>query len=283
MKSLKDTYTLCNGVKIPCVGFGTWQIPEGETVINPVKAALSSGYVHIDTAAAYGNETGVGEGIRQSGVDRKDLFIATKLPTGQHGYENTMATFKKSMERLGIETLDLYLVHWPNPINVRDHWRKALQETWRAFEELYEAGKIRAIGLCNSKPHHIEAVLETAKIAPMINQIHLCPGDPQTETVEYCKSKNILIEAYSPLGVGKIFEVPEVAKLAKKYGRTVAQVCIRWSLQQGYLPLPKSVTPSRIAENTQVFDFELENEDIGYLAGLTGCAGYGYDPDSITW
>ena len=190
-----------------------------------------------------------------------------------------MSSFDESMKKLGLDYLDLLLIHWPNPIAFRDHWQKANAETWKAMEELYRAGRIRAIGVSNFRQHHIEELMKTATVAPMVNQIRLCPGDTQDEVVNYCRNRGMLLEAYSPLGVGRVFDVPEMQALAAKYGRSVAQVCIRWSLQRGYLPLPKSVTPSRIADNLKVFDFELEEDDVDMIAGLTGCAGLERDPD----
>ena len=283
MKSLTDSYVLNNGVKIPCVGFGTWQTPEGEVAVSSVKAAIDAGYRHIDTAAAYGNEEGVGKGIRLSGVKRGELFITTKLWNDDHGYESTLKAFDRSMNNLGLDYLDLYLIHWPNPPKFRDRWQTINAETWKAMEELYEAGKIRAIGISNFRPHHIEALMKTAKVTPAANQIRLCPGDIQEDVVAASRKHGMILEAYSPLGVGKIFEVPEVKALAEKYGKSVAQVCIRWSLERGYLPLPKSVTAERIAENAKVFDFELDAEDIEMLANLTGVCGFSTDPDTATF
>lgn len=283
MKSLNDSYVLNNGVKIPCVGFGTWQTPEGEVAVSSVKAAIDAGYRHIDTAAIYDNEEGVGKGIRLSGVKREDLFVTTKLWNDDHGYEATLKAFDRSMNKLGLDYLDLYLIHWPNPPKFRDRWQEVNAETWKAMEELYEAGKVRAIGISNFRPHHIEALMKTAKVAPAVNQIRLCPGDVQEDVVAASRKHGMILEAYSPLGVGKIFEVPEVKALAEKYGKSVAQVCIRWSLERGYLPLPKSVTPERIRENIQVFDFTLSDEDVAFMAGLTGAAGTHTDPDTITW
>ena len=280
MNHQTDTYKLSNGVGVPCIGFGTWQTPDGDVAVNSVRSAIEAGYRHIDTAQAYGNEASVGEGIRQSGIRREDLFITTKLWNMNHSYELVMSTFEESMNKLGLDYLDLFLIHWPNPAAFRDHWEEANAESWKAMEELYEAGKIRAIGISNFRPHHIEALLKTAKIAPMVNQIRLCPGDTQDETVAYCRERNMLLEAYSPLGVGRIFEVREMQQLAEKYGRSIAQICIRWSLQRGYLPLPKSVTPSRIQENLKVFDFELDDDDVQLIADLKGCVGFARDPDS---
>ena len=230
MNHQTDTYKLSHGVGIPCVGFGTWQTPDGDVAVRSVAAAIEAGYRHIDTAQAYGNEESVGKGIRESGIDRKDLFITTKLWNSNHSYKLTMRTFEESMNKLGLDYLDLFLIHWPNPIAFRDHWQEANAESWKAMEELYEAGKIRAIGVSNFRPHHIEEILKTAKVAPMVNQIRLCPGDTQDETVAWCRDHGMVLEAYSPLGIGQIFEVPEMQKLAEKYQRSIAQVCIRWSL-----------------------------------------------------
>ena len=279
MKNINDCYRLSNGVEIPCVGFGTWQTPDGETAVQAVTAALEAGYRHIDTAQNYENEGSVGEAVANSGISRKEIFITSKLNNKAHSYDDTMETFEQTLKNLRTDYLDLFLIHWPNPIKYRDGWQAANAETWRAFEELYKAGKIRAIGVSNFRPHHLEELAKTAEIMPMVNQIRLCPGCTQDEVVEYSRSKGMLLEAYSPLGIGKIFNVPEMQKLAEKYDRSVAQVCIRWSLQNGWLPLPKSVTPSRIAENTKVFDFEISDEDVKLIAGLTGCAGLARDPD----
>jgi diketogulonate reductase-like aldo/keto reductase len=280
MKSLTDTYTLHNGIEIPVVGFGTWQTPNDEIGYNAVLEALKVGYRHIDTAAAYKNEESVGRAIKDSGVKREDIFLTTKVWNGDHGYEATLKAFEESIKKLGTTYLDLYLIHWPNPLAFRDHWREANAGTWQAMEELYEAGKIKAIGISNFRPHHIDALLETAKIVPMVNQIRLCPGDIHHETVNYCVEKNILLEAYSPLGTGKVFEVKALQELAEKYKVSIAKLCLRWSLEKGFLPLPKSVTPERIASNADLFDFAISLEDVELMAGLIGCAGEQRDPDT---
>lgn len=283
MKSLTDYYVLSNGVKIPCVGFGTWQTPDGETAVSAVKAALSAGYRHIDGAAAYHNEESVGEGIKQSGVAREDIFITSKLQNSDHGYESTLKAFDKTIKDLDIDYLDLYLIHWPNPIKFRAQWKQANAGTWKAFEELYKAGKIRSIGVSNFLPHHIDAIMETAEIQPMVNQIRLCPGETQPKVSQYCKDRQILLEAYSPLGTGLVFDVPEMKAFAQKYNKSIAQICIRWSLQMGYLPLPKSVTASRIEQNADIFDFELSAADVTAIAGLTDCCGPTRNPDTTTF
>lgn len=283
MKTLTDGYKLSNAVEIPCIGFGTWQTQDGDIAVSSVLSAIEASYRHIDTAQMYGNEASVGEAVRKSGVDRKDLFITSKLANSEHGYEKTLAAFEETMSKLKMDYLDLYLIHWPNPIAFRDNWQQVNAETWRAFEELYKAGRIRSIGISNFRRHHIEELLKTAEVVPMVNQIRLCPGETQDELVEYCRGKGMILEAYSPLGVGRIFEVPEMQALAKKYDRSIAQICIRWSLQRGYLPLPKSVTAERIKENAQVFDFELDAADVQLIADLEGCVGYSSDPDTTTF
>lgn len=283
MHSLTDAYKLSNGVEIPCIGFGTWQTPDGDVAVASVLSALQAGYRHIDTAQGYGNEASVGTAIKKSGIDRKEIFVTSKLTNSEHGYERTLAAFEETMKKLDMDYIDLFLIHWPNPIAFRSNWQEANAGSWKAFEELYKAGRIRSIGISNFHPHHIEELMKTATVAPMVNQIRLCPGDTQDEVVDYCRSRDILLEAYSPLGVGKIFEVPEMQMLAQKYERSIAQVCIRWSLQRGYLPLPKSVTPARIKENAEVFDFELSADDVQLIADLKGVVGYSTDPDTTNW
>jgi diketogulonate reductase-like aldo/keto reductase len=279
--SLTDTYTLANGVKIPVVGFGTWQTPDGDVAESSVIAALEAGYRHIDTAAIYRNEESVGRGIANSGIPREEIFVTTKLWNDAHGYEAAKVALDDSLERLGLDYLDLYLIHWPNPKAIRETWQKDNAGAWKAMEEALEAGKVRAIGVSNFHPHHIDELLKTAKVVPMVNQIYLSPSDMQRELVAYNEKHNILTEAYSPLGTGKIFEVEELKELAAKYNKSVAQVVLRWSLQHGYLPLPKSVTPSRIKENGEIFDFELSEEDVAFIDTLHGVAGLAANPDEV--
>lgn len=277
----KSTYKLSNGVEIPCIGFGMWQTPDDVVGVNSVKSAIEAGYTHIDTAQAYGNEDCVGKAIREIGADRDKLFITTKIWNNNHSYDLVMSSMEESLKKLETSYVDLLLIHWPNPLEFRSRWEEANAETWKAMEELYKAGKVRAIGISNFRQHHIEALLKTAEIAPMVNQIRLCPGETQDETVDYCRSQGMILEAYSPLGTGKIFSVPQMQELSEKYGKSIAQICVRWSLQRGYLPLPKSVTPSRIEENLKVFDFELSDEDVKKIADLTGWVGLSGDPDAM--
>ena len=269
-----DAFTLANGVRVPCIGFGTWQSEDGDEAYNAVTAALQSGYRHIDTAAAYGNEKSVGAAIRdfcrEYNVRREDIFLTTKLWNDDHGYEATQAAIKKSLQLLGVSYIDLYLIHWPNPLKFRDCWAQKNAESWRAMEEAYAAGQVKAIGISNFYGRHITELMKTATVAPMVNQIKLCPGQTQDALVDYCARAGMILEAYSPLGTGGIFSNAFMRELAQKYNRSIAQICIRWSLQRGYLPLPKSVTAERIAENTRVFDFALSDDDCDKIATLTG-------------
>ncbi|HPJ22786.1 MAG TPA: aldo/keto reductase [Clostridia bacterium] len=283
MKSLTDTFELRNGSCIPCIGFGTWQMPDDDTGYKAVRKALEAGYRHIDTASIYKNEETVGRAIIDSGVPRSEIFLTSKLWGDDYGYESTKRAFEKSLELLHTGYLDLYLMHWPNPVKFRNNWKKNNADTWKAIEELYEEGKIKSIGVSNFMIHHLEELKKTASIMPMVNQIKLCPGDTKDELVSYCRENGILVEAYSPLGTGKVFKVPELIDLASKYNVTVAQLSIRWSLQMGYLPLPKSVTPEYISNNADVFSFKISDDDVNKIAGLTNCCGVPRNPDEVPW
>jgi len=272
--SLASTLTLSNGNKIPCVGFGTWQSRDGEEAYNAVISALKNGYRHIDTATAYENEESVGRAINdfinQTGVKREEIFVTTKLWNEDHGYEATKKAICSSLKKLNLDYLDLYLIHWPNPLKFRSCWQESNAGSWRAMEEAYSDGKLKAIGVSNFCERHLEALSKTAKIAPMVNQIKICPGQAQRELVSYCKNLGMIVEGYSPLGTGKIFSSGEMQKLSEKYNRSIAQLCVRWSLQEGCLPLPKSVHEERIIENSKIFNFELEKSDCDLIASLTG-------------
>ena len=283
MNNLNDTYTLSNGVNIPCVGFGTWQTPNGETATNSVLEAIKCGYRHIDTAACYGNEESVGKAIKLSGINREDLFVTSKLWNTDQGYESTLKAFNKTIKDLDLDYLDLYLIHWPVVTGHKEDWEKSICETWKAFEKLYSEGKIRAIGVSNFKPHHLKVIFENCNIKPMVNQIELHPSHNQDETVKFCRNNNILVEAWGPLSTGRIFKVKEMQDIANKYNKSIAQITLRWHIQNEILPLPKSVTPSRIKENSMIFDFELLKEDMELIQNLKGCEGSGIDPDNINF
>ena len=278
---MKD-YMLNNGVAIPAVGFGTWRAKDGEEAYQAVLAALKAGYRHIDTAAIYQNEESVGRAIKDSGIAREELFITTKLWNDAHGYEVAKAAFATSLEKLGLDYLDLYLIHWPNPKPLRENlWQAANSEAWRAMEELYQAGKIRALGVSNFLPHHLEELLKTAKIVPAVNQIRLAPGVYQREAIDYCRKQDILLEAWGPFGQGELFSNPDIKALADKYDKTVAQLALAWSIKEGFLPLPKSVTPERIISNLDFFDIKLSDEDAEILKNIEGLAGGAPDPDAV--
>ncbi|HKM29914.1 MAG TPA: aldo/keto reductase [Bacilli bacterium] len=276
-------YTLSNGVKIPVIAFGTWQVKNGEEAYNAVTNALKAGYRHIDSAEGYYNEESVGLAIRESGIARKDIFLTTKLTNKHVTYEDAKGAIEASLKRLGLDYIDLYIIHWPNPISCRPNYELRNSEVYRAMEDAYNEGKIRAIGVSNFRIHHLEALLKTAKVKPMINQILINPSDMQEEVVAFNEAHDILTEAYSPLGTGKIFAVEVLKEIAAKYKKTVGQVVLRWSLEHGYLPLPKTITPQRIVENYQLFDFKLKPEDIKLIDGLHGVTGLATDPDKTTF
>ena len=280
MKSLTDTFKLNNQTEIPCIGYGTWQTPDGEVASSCVKAAIETGYRHIDTAAVYDNECGVGEGVAASGIAREDIFITSKVWNTERGYEKTIKAFEKTCNDLKTEYLDLYLIHWPASESQFENWEELNLSTWKAMTELYKAGKIKAIGVSNFMPHHLKALMET-EVPPMVDQIEFHPGCMHSETVDYCKSNGILVEAWAPLGTGRVLKNPELQEIADKYRKSVAQLCIRWCLQHDVLPLPKSVTPSRIKENSEVFDFELTKEDLQRINAMESFGGSGLHPDKV--
>lgn len=279
-----ETYTLVNGVEIPKIGFGTWQIPEGDEAYKSVAHALKVGYRHVDTAQIYGNEVSVGKAIADSDLNREDIFLTTKIWNDKHDYDLAKASIEESMAKLGVDYLDLLLIHWPNPKALRenDAWKAGNAGAWKAMEEAYRAGKVKAIGVSNFMIHHLEALFETAEIKPMVNQVLLAPGCSQEELVAFCESHEILLEAYSPLGTGTIFSNPVAQEVAAANGKSVAQVALRWSLQKGFLPLPKSVTPKNIEANLQVFDFELSAEDVAKLDAIEGIKSQN-DPDQVNF
>ena len=282
MNGPNDKFLLANGVGIPCLGFGTYKTPDGAEGAAAVRAALAEGYRHIDTAAFYGNETAVGQGMRASGLPREEIFVTTKVWNTDRGYEKAKASVRESLNRLGLEYIDLCLIHWPAaPHQYPETWEQLNLGTWRALTELYREGKLRAIGVSNFKPHHLRALMDT-EVPPMVNQIEVHPGQTQEETVAYCHSHGILVEAWSPMGRGALLEHPAVTALAEKYARTPAQICIRWCLEKGILPLPKSVTPARIAENAGVFSFRLSSEDVAALDTVPTTAR-SHDPDEVTF
>lgn len=275
-KNCSDTAKLANGVKMPCIGYGTWQTPNNEITQNNVRTALQSGYRHIDTAAAYDNEESVGAGIRSSNIARNEIFVTTKHWVSERGYKKTIVACEESLRKLGLNYIDLYLIHWPSVQKTNPMWQETNLDTWRGFERLYKDGKVRAIGVSNFLPVHLDALSRNCEITPMVNQIEFHPGYLQLETVSYCKSKDIVVEAWSPLGSGSVLKSEFLVGIAQKYNKSVAQLCIRFALQNGIVPLPKSSSKERIESNMNVFDFEITKEDMLAISNMpqTGYSGY---------
>lgn len=282
-KGLNDTVKLANGVEIPCLGYGTWKTPAGYICKTGIKTALECGYKLIDTATVYGNEHSIGEAIAESGVNREDLFITTKVWNTDQGYDNTLKAFDLSMEKLRLDYLDLYLIHWPIALDYKNRWQTTIKETWQAIEKLYKEGRVRAIGVSNFLERHLNYLMSVAEIKPMVDQIELHVGYIQSETVEFCQKNNIIIEAWSPVCKGKAFELSEVKQISERTGKTGAQVLIRWCLQRGFIPLPKSITPERIIENAKVFDFELTSDEMELLNAVDKIGRLGSHPDFCTF
>ncbi|MDG5472423.1 aldo/keto reductase [Jeotgalibacillus sp. ET6] len=275
MGSIQETTTLHNGIKMPWLGFGVFKVKDGEEVVNSVKAALETGYRSIDTAAIYGNEAGVGQAIAESNVPREELFITTKVWNSNHGYEAALAAFDESMEKLGLDYLDLYLIHWPLPSEGK------YVETWQALETLYKEGRVRAIGVSNFKTHHLEDIIAKCDIVPMVNQVEYHPQFNQRELHDFCKKHSIQLEAWSPLMQGGLLENPLLVEIAEKHNKSTAQVIIRWDIQTGVVTIPKSVNPQRIAQNADVFDFELSPEDMDKISTLNQDQRMFADPDEF--
>jgi len=273
--NLQTTVKLNNGVEMPIFGLGVFKVEEGQEVIDSVKAAIKAGYISIDTAAAYKNEEGVGQGIKESGVNREDLFITTKVWNADQGYESTLAAFETSLQKLGLDYIDLYLIHWP----VKGKYK----ETWKALEELYKDGKVKAIGVSNFHQHHLEDLLEEAEVVPMVNQIELHPLLSQVELRNFCKEKGIVVEAWSPLAQGKLLNNSVLAEIAAKYNKSTAQIILRWDLQNDIVTIPKSIKEHRIIENADIFDFDLTKEDIDKINELNKNERVGPDPDNFNF
>ena len=270
--SLDSTVELLNGVGMPRLGLGVYRAKEGEEVENAVLTALKVGYRSVDTASIYKNEAGVGRAIRASGVPREQVFVTTKVWNRDQGYDSTIRAFEESLSCLGMDYVDLYLIHWP----VKEKYK----ETYRAMEELYEQGRVRAIGVCNFQIHHLEDLMGSCRIKPMVNQVELHPLLTQKPLLEFCRKEGIQVESWRPLMDGKL-DLPLLQELAAKYGKTPAQIVIRWHLQHGLVTIPKSVRESRIRENADVFDFELEPEDMNRIDDLNENRRTGPDPDNF--
>ncbi|MCT8138293.1 aldo/keto reductase [Anaerobacillus sp. CMMVII] len=260
---------------MPWFGLGVFKLKEGEEVVSSVKAAIETGYRSIDTAALYGNEEGVGQAIREVSVPREELFITTKVWNSDQGYETTLAAFDESMKKLGLDYLDLYLIHWPLPAIGK------YKETWKALEKLYKEGKVRAIGVSNFQISHLKDLISECEIVPMVNQVEYHPRLTQTELHAFCKQNKIQLEAWSPLMQGQLLDEPTLTEIAQRYGKSVAQVILRWDLQNEVVTIPKSVKPERIKANAAIFDFELSAEDMALINGLNENHRVGPNPDEF--
>lgn len=277
VKNLQDTTTLYNGVKMPWLGIGVFKVEEGPELVNAVKYAIKHGYRSIDTAAIYQNEEGVGqaikEGLAETGLSREDLFVTSKVWNSDLGYESALAAFETSLKKLQLDYLDLYLIHWPVAGKYKD--------AWRALETLYKEGKVKAIGVSNFQVHHLEDLLKDAEIKPMVNQVEFHPRLTQEEVRTFCKANEIQVEAWSPLAQGQLLDHPVLREIANHYNKSIAQVILRWDLQNGVVTIPKSTKEHRIVENADVFDFELSNEHMEQINQLNENHRVGPDPDNF--
>lgn len=273
-----EHYVLNNGVEIPAVAFGTYKAADGKSA-DVIRAAIGAGYRYFDTASFYGTETYLAEAIRESGISRGEFFIASKLWKDEMGYENVKSAFERTLNNLRTDYLDLYLIHWPLPEPGYKEWRQLDKETWRAMEELYEAGKIRAIGLSNFLPHHIENILKDCRVRPAVDQIEYHPGYSQEAVVNYCRERGILVQAWSPIGRSRVLDEPLVKELATKYGVSPAQICLKFAVQRNIIPLPKSSSEDRMRENLDLYSFELEQDDIWRLSTMPQTGWSGEHPD----
>ncbi|KAB7528706.1 aldo/keto reductase [Flagellimonas olearia] len=270
---LQGTFTLHNEVQMPYFGLGVYLSKDGTEVINAVRDALDHGYRHIDTAAIYDNEEGVGIGIKESRIPRRDVFLVSKVWNTDQGYDSTLKAFEASLKRLDTDYLDLYLIHWPKG--------ELSKETWKALERLYKERRVRAIGVSNFLQHHLEDLLTSAEIVPMVNQMEFHPYLVQQDLVDFCRAKGIQYEAWSPMMQGNIFDLEIMKALASKYNKTVAQIVLRWDLQKGVVTIPKSSKKERIISNAAIFDFELSPEDMHRLDALDRGKRFGPDPDNF--
>lgn len=277
MKHLQSTTTLHNGVEMPWFGLGVFKVEDGPELVEAVRSAIKAGYRSIDTAAIYGNEKAVGEGIRagikEAGISREDLFITSKVWNSDQGYETTLAAYEESLKKLELDYLDLYLVHWP----VEGKYK----ESWRALETLYKEERVRAIGVSNFQIHHLQDVLAGAEMKPMINQVEYHPRLTQKELQAFCKEQGIQMEAWSPLMQGQLLDNETLQEIAHKYGKTTAQIILRWDLQNEVVTIPKSTKEHRIVANADIFNFELTKEDMEKIDALNENHRVGPDPDNF--
>lgn len=278
LKKYTDTYTLNNGVKIPCIGFGTYNAKDTDTEAI-IRLAIEAGYRYFDTASYYKTEDMLGRAIKDSGIPREEFFIVSKLWVNEMGYEEAKKAFADSLERLQMDYLDLYLIHWPRQNTTDTNWKELDIATWKALEELYEAGKVKGIGCSNFLPHHLENLLANCKVKPVVDQLEIHPGYTQEAAINYCKEHQIQPQGWSPLGRSRIMEEPFFVEMAAKYDATVAQLCLRYEIQKGVIPLPKSSSLERMKQNQEVFGFTISLEDMYRLDTMPQNLWLGEHPD----
>lgn len=272
---------LSNGVEMPCIGFGTYKVSEGHSGLDVVRDALAVGYRLLDTAAMYDNEEEVGRAIRESGIDREEIFVTSKVANKDRGFDSTLKAFDRSLNLLGLDYLDLYLIHWPASGKRFRDWRKINSDTWRALERLLDEGRVRAIGVSNFFPEHLDALKEEAEVLPMVDQVEIHPGCAQEGVLDWCARNNVVVEAWSPLGRRRLFDEPLLLELGAKYKKSVAQICLRWEVQKGVVPLPKTVNQDRMHSNLEIFDFSLSEEDMLKIDSMPATGESGLMPDTI--
>ena len=270
----KNGFILENGIELPFIGFGTYKVKEEQIILD----ALDTGYRHLDTARMYENEKLIGNIIKDYGLPRRELFLTSKVWKTDLGYDNTLRSFEASLNDLGVQYLDLFLIHWPQASDDAD-WKPALKETWKALERLYDEGSVTAIGVSNHLPQHLMHILKDCNTKPMVNQLEFHPGYVQSTTTHFCVNQGIQVEAWSPFGRGKLLDDPLVLELAQKYGKTPAQICLRFCLQNNALPLPKSSSPERMKQNLEILDFDLELEDVYRLMTMPQTGFSGHHPE----
>lgn len=279
MDRASDRFALADGNFIPCLGFGTYLIDDPIVAYRSVADALELGYRHIDTAAIYRNEESVGKAVRDSGLARGDIFVTSKVWASEHGYDRASRAIDASLKRLGLDYMDMCLIHWPANAKNYSDWQAVNADTWRALEQAKADGKVKTIGVSNFLVSHLVSLQDNCRIMPAVDQIEYHPGLLQPETVAFCKANNILVEAWSPIGRARLLDDPTLNLIAHKHGKSVAQVCVKFALSQGVLPLPKSTHRARMAENADIFDFELDWSDIGDIEGMEEGKRYGSHPD----
>ncbi|XCP84251.1 aldo/keto reductase [Roseburia hominis] len=280
MDSIYDTYTLNNGMKIPCMGFGTYKTVQGNNV-EILETAIQAGYRYFDTASFYGTEEYIGQAVKASGIPREKFFLASKLWKDEMGYEKTKKALEDTLKRLQTDYLDIYMIHWPRPTVECENWKEIDLETWRAMEELYAEGKVRGLGLSNFLPQHLENILQNCRIKPVVDQLELHPGYMQHHALQYLKEHDIYPQAWSPIGRQRVLEEKLLVELSEKYQVSPAQICLRYLVQNQIIPVPKSSSMERMKENMSVFGFSLEEEDMHLISSMPQAGWSGEHPDPI--